>query len=53
MRQLTRRRDYFCRACESALSVVDEHTGLLQPDLAHGETLVSLEPLRQPPKREG
>ena len=45
---VSRRDDYFCRACHGALVVLDGFFALWQEELHEEQTLVSVETLRTP-----
>jgi hypothetical protein len=49
LKAVSRRDDYFCRACHGALVVIDATFALWQAQIQQGEALVTLETLRQPP----
>ena len=49
--RVSKREDYFCRRCHSAVAIVDDEYALVQSDLKTSETVVALEELRTPHRR--
>lgn len=47
LRPVSRRDDYFCRACHGALVVIDDAFALWQEHLQEEQTLVPLDSLRR------
>jgi hypothetical protein len=46
--RVSRRQDYFCRACHSVVAVIDDEFALLQSDVKNQETVITLESLHHP-----
>lgn len=46
--RVSKRDDYFCRRCHSAVAIVDDEYALVQSDLKTSETMVKLDELRAP-----
>lgn len=46
LRRVSRRRDYFCRACHSVVEILDGDTVLVQRDIRQDETFIPFDQLQ-------